>query len=321
MREIGKEVQVGEKQSQAITSNFLAITDEIKVVNGRLVFANQEVFFQTADALSQLSQEEMQAWVQKMGVSSLLFYNLNNVNNPNKQYLADLEISPRYLLLMNLQGEYQIGNYIHWCDKDGMFYFIPNADEKLLKQVKANPKKSNVASKKYIKSTIQVEVPNSDNGNFSTYTVVIPGNTADARYQYQYNYGGHTYKMVFEVASVAFPQMSPNGVFYANYVETNLKLHYLRNGKWADAGETAVRSFNVSYEVTANQGLLEARKYFSGILNGSITSSISLSKRFNENSPVPWNGAVSWTVSINGWYSQTVPVHNNTNYTVSPATW
>ncbi|MCU0391842.1 MAG: hypothetical protein MUE81_12050 [Thermoflexibacter sp.] len=320
LHDIEKEARLSENYTQIDKFDLSVTSDKVKVINGRLVFADYDVFFQTADALSSLSQEEMLAWVQKMGFPSLLFYNLNNSNHPNRQYLSDLEISPRYLLLMNAQGEYQIGNYIHWCDTDGVFYFIPNANEKLLKQVKANPKKSNVPNKKYIKSIIEVDTPTTNNDGFTTYAVVIPGNTADARYQYQYSYGGHTYKMVFEVSSYTYWNYIGTNVVCSNEIYSSVKLEYRKNnGTWAMAGESATKSIsNGYYSITPDIGNVccppTYTSNFSGYINSNQPLHIKLGQTFN------WEEALDWNVTVSGNYYENVSIHNKT-YSLSPASW
>jgi hypothetical protein len=308
LNEIGKEVQISEKQSQTTTSNFLTTKDEVKVVNGRLVFANQEAYNRIATQLTNMTENEMNTWESTMGFSSLRTYNIGNIES---QVLSN--IPPNYQTLLNIKGEYQIGASIIWFNSDGYAYIIENADEKLLKKLQSNTKNSSVRKMSFGIENISIK---KKSGGLITASATIPGGI-DARYQYQYNYGGHTYKMVFEVFSYVQPALGPYGWGYANDLYTAVKLEYRKNnGTWATAGETSTKTIaGRSYYITC-AGETFSGGYFGGTVS---TAGQGYYVRLN-NYSVASSSPASWNVSIDGRYHENVPVHNQT-YVLDPAIW
>ncbi len=293
------------------TFSLLANSDEIKAINGRLVFANLDVYNKTLSEIGKMTQKQVNDWERLMGFSSLRTYNLNNTQN---QQLAEIPLT--YASLLNAKGEYQIGSLIAWMHTDGYTYFIEKADEKLLKKVQSSPKNATVTKFPFGTKNIPIKV--NSNGLVTTYAT-IPGNGVDARYQYQYSSGGITYKMVFEVYSYAQPALGIGGWGYSNELLTAVKLEYRQNnGNWAAAGETSTKTIiGSSYTITCN-GTTLSGGYFGG---SQTTGGQGFYYSFNQSTPIFSNGSpASWNVNISGNYYEYVSVHNQT-YNVNPATW
>jgi hypothetical protein len=243
LQDLDKQVAVNQMQQQSANNYPLSLSaGDIRVEKGRLVFANPEVYIRTLNAVGNMNKPQMDAWETSLNFTSLRTYNLKHIKDPR---FNELELSPSKAMLLNPDGEYQIGNIIYWLNDDSKIYVIPNADEKLLKKVQQNPAKSGVRTLKY--ATKNIPIKGINNGEISINTITIGGNYADARYQYQYQAGGHTYKMVFQVRAqtegyiLATGQEQTTNSIYAEIILEYLQSSFWGN-RWVRAGETAVKS-------------------------------------------------------------------------------
>ncbi len=234
--ELVPQVQQQAKTTEIQTKAQNSIENGITSRDGRLVFADAETFHNMLTTISKMSTEETQAFEEKFaGYTSWRKYNHDNIKNEEVEQLSyskdkeEPSLPSFYTTLINTNREYQIGNTISYLE-EGKVYFIPQEQEDKYRK----NGKFNASDLKDIPTSV-------------VKTKIYPAGNADenaenrifiSKYQYQYNYGGHTFKQVLEIATTAIPT-SPN------WTTTNLyfiqKLEYWYSSwtrkEWRRAGE------------------------------------------------------------------------------------
>lgn len=238
-----KETEV-KKQTTSITAPNNS-NENITFRNGRLVFKDEATFDEAMKSLFNVQAETFEN--QFSGYTSWRKHNIllapiegkdvsknkeeSNQQEPRALYYDTNQPSlPTFLTtLINDKREYQIGNTIVYLE-EGKVYFIPQEKEASLK-VEGWFNANSLGEMK--KGGLQVVAFNEGNGTQrSDYWV-------DAKYQYQYNSIGHSFKQTFEINAVnRFIANGDKTAFI--YVKQKLEYWYKRwwnNGWWEDAGD------------------------------------------------------------------------------------
>jgi hypothetical protein len=208
---------------------------QVSFQNGRLVFANANVFVNVMSNLAQNPSKIDSLENLFPQYTSWRKYNQERWNDSSATLLKlcedCLELPNFYTTLLNDKQEYQIGETIIFVN-DSKAYNIPLQEEKNLK-VNGKFEVSRMSNITYdIIQNERVE-PQETQRNF-----------ADAKYQYQYNFGGHTYKQVFEIMSFKIKPIKNNPT-EISYLYLKMKLEYLKRrtfggDQWLPAGENRV---------------------------------------------------------------------------------
>jgi hypothetical protein len=271
------------------------VNSKVRFENGRLVFENSEVF---KNLLNYLTKNP-----QSIDSFENAFPNYVSWRRFNRQILNDSSASPLILcdsclelpnffqVILNSKAEFQVGNIIVFVS-EGKSYEIPYSQENSLKVNGVFDKRLLIEIPSYNFENILVE--NRENGR----------NYADAKYQYEYHFGGHTYKQVFEIAATKFklPGTSSSGSF----LYMRMKLEYLKRRTfgspiWTPAGEnrtTLVNNFNGSSSYN-NQSYTSRNHY----INEPYTTS-NQNKEFYLNEVYGSSHLIDpskWTYSFNSY--------------------
>jgi hypothetical protein len=133
-------------------------------------------------------------------------------------------------------------------------------------------------------------------------------NFADAKYQYQYNFGGHTYKQVFEIAGLKVPTNSGSPGDEISTLYLRIKLEYLRRRNWQPAGEQRSISFSNFGGIATYPGT--PSKVFGNLNLPYITQNRDYVYEIHRVRGAYLN-ANSWTYNLSSNYMHTfVPSHN-----------
>ncbi len=129
-------------------------------------------------------------------------------------------------------------------------------------------------------------------------------NFTDAKYQYQYNFGGHTYKQVFEIAGIKVPFSTGTEI---TILYSRIKLEYLRHRNWQPAGEQRSISYS-NFRGIAQHG--NSTFYLGGVFLSQITQSTDYS--YSIGSVIGSNlNTNAWTYFLEADAMNThVPSHN-----------
>jgi hypothetical protein len=222
--------------------------DNIVVDNDRLVFENPEHFNNCLNTISEMTKEEFDLWETNMGFKSYRTYSNNILNKEWEEFMevseaggnvdelktTELTEMPVILsALTNTKCEYQVGKKIFWLDKE-YEYIIDNQNEELLAELKIN---------KSTKSSFEdVSVHEVTKTYAKTNEALKDDNTKsswhDSRYQYQFVYGNHEYKIVFECCAWNYNSWA--------VWELKNKFEYKKGSSWPHAGEPVTRTTNVA---------------------------------------------------------------------------
>lgn len=177
-----------EKNDLSLGNAQVQTTNDIKVIDGRLVFKNYDVFSKIYESLSKKKTDEQQDWAKSYEFTSLSKALENNYESDtylNK--MVNIQIPTLYFSILNAKGEFQIGNDIMWFDKNKRY--VAKGEEQLQK-IKENPSisfdffelKPNLIKQKNQNNRINLSV-----------------NSKDARHQSQFTIGDFLFKYVHEI--------------------------------------------------------------------------------------------------------------------------
>lgn len=135
-----------EQLTQSDTPVVVSQTD-VKVANGRVVFANIEAFTKVEATLGKMSFKELVQWEQSLKFTSLRIIaetqskhleQLQNTNQATDSYdlMQSFGIPTFYAAAISPSGEYQIGDKIFWFHEG---YKYEASSEQELVQIKQNP--------------------------------------------------------------------------------------------------------------------------------------------------------------------------------------
>ncbi len=284
--------------------------DYVVVSNDRLVFEDSVHFNNCLNAIAEMNDEELNAWEASLGFKSYRTYSNNILKKEWEEFMAVSESGgntdelptteftdmPKMIsAISNTDCEYQIGKRLLWINKE-YEYIIDNLNEELLSKVKQGESNKSSCEGLYIhKITKTILGVNKETSGSNT------KNWSDSRYQYQFNYSGHTYKFVFEC--IVWD--------YYNYkVEIRNKFEYLKKRTlardyWARAGETVDRTIDVNVTVNYNSvvpfpylneiathDLVHDESYMGGIYHIKVAGTMSASTN-NDND---WSTTYNYSV-------------------------
>lgn len=128
--------------------------NDISVRNGRLVFPNSNLFYETLQSIQKMDHQELQSWRGKYAISSLEAYLNAEGNNSETEERDDLRQLPVILqMVLNSNAEVQIGDEIVWYNK-GVIHFASNDD--VLEKLKGDPSTSKKTGK-YFRNIAMVD--------------------------------------------------------------------------------------------------------------------------------------------------------------------
>jgi hypothetical protein len=243
----------------------------VGIENGRLVFATFSDFLSFRAEQSSKSAEELAAWEQSMGYTSLRTFAMQHTEDENF-YVPRLPYST--IPVVNQNSEVQVGDTVLWYAY-GNRYHVHKNDVALLSALKQD---TSIVVNKY--ETVDKTVGTIDeNGGFTTNAygprVRLKRGDTDARHQKEYSVRGNiadkrkiTYEIGYEAEFVE-PEGSIYGVGgWANLLYTRAKLEYLgkcgwwfwEKACWRPAGEPRQVSINATLE-----GTIDFRFYPGGL--------------------------------------------------------
>jgi hypothetical protein len=126
----------------------LATANEVKIVDGRLVFKDTESFRQTVESLKTKSENELTTWER-----SLNFNSLRNGSSEGEENLKqEFGFPSLYSAVINPEGEYQIGDKLYWYHAGQKHQFNSITDLHAARQGKVVPHITLVAGYKKLAS-------------------------------------------------------------------------------------------------------------------------------------------------------------------------
>lgn len=280
---------------------------------GRLSFKDTKTLLNTVIELNKENQEAWNSWEEKLGFMS--FRRSNELN----EELESFGFPSAYASLININGEYLVGDTIVWFH-EGYKYMVPNRDEELLVKIKADPSISKIKYKAGLVNLTQKDIKNQDDmakvsniqNNNTISSVWLGSGGVDARYQRDYygDDGTSLRKWVYEIYN--YVEGYPSG--YNCYLFTKIKHYYKGSGKWKIAGETTEKSItnlnvsvywrHVAYGTwyTTTQTNLNYYATDNGFLERIIWSGITSSPSIQ----ATVTGNYHAKVTSPGWFSQSL---------------
>ena len=242
---------VGAKNDAVTTvSSARTVNENITFRKGRLVFKDDSTFNQTMSSLFNIQAEtfenQFSGYTSWRKHNSLITPDENNVEGNGDEprplyYDVDQPELPTFITtLINNKREYQIGNTIIYLE-EGKVYHIPESQEATLKVqgwFKANLLGEMQKGSLKVVSFDENNGTERRKGGNSTESNSTERGWADAKYQYQYNAIGHTFKQVFEVSAIV--KDNGNNQVTTIYVKQKLEYWFKRwwtRGSWQDAGD------------------------------------------------------------------------------------
>jgi hypothetical protein len=221
-------------------------SDNITVENGRLVFKDTDLYFQTIESLGKMDGKALKDWSQQHSFNSLMrhFESIQGKDvelTPLEETYISLPTS--YLMVLNKDGEVKIGDQIVWYEKSAKHY-VSNEEE--LREVKADPSKSKNRGHFSIASKA-LEGNDEAHGRKSDQPPLVLGSVW-ALQQHQFTYScvnSSTRKYVNELnATLDEKKNNGNGFSYHTILYLSMKLEWLSSKGWKDAGEYRFFSYN-----------------------------------------------------------------------------
>jgi hypothetical protein len=233
-----------------------SLAEGIRTANGRLVFKDNEAFYKTMEVLDKSNDETRVNFEKKPGFIS--FRNaINNVAEDHAYSVAETELMnmpPAIQLMLNSNGEVQVGNDIIWYN-NGTKYYVPETDAAQLEKIKQNPDMAAAAKKSSY--FLKFSKPKSNTGTSSGGIVpnwVYLSNSADARHQrefWQNSPAAGNRKYVHELGVYTdYYYVAPNTCGQATYSYYTgcylyIKMEW-RGRRWKPAGETREINYNIN---------------------------------------------------------------------------
>lgn len=173
--------------SNSISNNSAISTSSIVIINGRLRFANQEVFEKIRTELSKAKTANLIGqWEKTLSFNSLRKKSISEPESEAAALLNFFHFPLFYAAMMNEEGEYQIGDDIFWYNQ-GFRYHASSESELLIIKKKPGNSKDRTQAGAYRKDSLAVKDGNSANRTQDS------GDPADARYQYSFPGGYSTF--------------------------------------------------------------------------------------------------------------------------------
>lgn len=238
-----------------LNSNYVESSNPLDLIvleNDRLVFESNEHFNNCLNEIAKMNDEELDLWETSLGFKSYRTYSNNIIKKEWEEFMAvseaggnvdeleDTELTemPEILsALANTECEYQVGTKIFWLNKE-YEYIIDNQNEELLTEIKKNKSAKSsfdgVHVHKVTKTYAKTNEALKDDKTKSDWH--------DSRYQYQFKFENHEYKMVFECC--VWDYNGRNG-----YYEVRNKFEYKKGSSWKHAGQIVTRKTNITVSI------------------------------------------------------------------------
>lgn len=275
----------------------------VKVENGRMVFLNSKVLYETIDKLNFMDDDAKKNWSNQFGFNS--FFDLSSNDESmldDESSISNVPIS--FQRILNKNAEYQINDTIVWYNK-GIKHFIPNQDESLLEKIKKNPELSTIKGE-YFFSTFEER----DTENART---TISLNGLDARHQREFSYYGNRRKYVHELYTYTETVGVSSGYTFHTELHLKIKLEWYGSSsrKWRPAGESRQMNYSINYSirvVNINTGYtfisIPNSGYFTGNLANNVTRSsdvdLLIGSAIGTTIYPDYFGHPTWDVEISG---------------------
>ena len=222
----------------------------VKVVNARLVFTDDESFKKIREDLWQKTSQELTAWENRLRFNSLRVKNINIQDTLSSGLMKEFGFPAQYAALINQNGEYQVGSKIYWF-YDGFKYEASSESE--LARIKKNP---SLATQKYETGKHIVSVKH----------MTLPANRTtrngssggDGRYQTAFllnNDGGSQRRLSLETFifsevtsyNPVYPGSSYNRTIYTSVVINEYCEYYSRGSRrWYRSGDQRSTSYDLN---------------------------------------------------------------------------
>jgi hypothetical protein len=243
-----------QRTSETFSNQAKISIEAIKVTEGRCYFANTKEFFDMLKLLENKRDDDYSAIEKKLGITSLRTYNEKLAKDSSQIRFKELNFSPQVALLLNQEGEIQIGDTIMFYHNNTQ-YFILKDKAKYIKSFKqgliSNSEQQDVILlKREIKPFEKKNLSAvTTNGRIEAYPLYIGQNVSFIHISPTYHYGGHQYRIVFEIGHSYQPGY---GASYSEFY-TQINVEYLKKSIWGDyyvpAGENTDR---LIYNLNAN---------------------------------------------------------------------
>ncbi|HMR92223.1 MAG TPA: hypothetical protein PKC69_07905 [Chitinophagaceae bacterium] len=230
----------------------------IKVEDGRLVFENYNSFYETLNNLRLNRNKTRNLPEDTAGFNSLgsefakvsLLIGDSEVSSETNDLLS-FGFPEEFLLVLNKEGEVQIGNEIIWYQNHNKF-FISTADKDKLKEFKKN---TDLVHKRVPAGSQVVDLNFNNNSGVAVenLTYLGYGGSLDARHQREFVSQAPVHgrrKYVHEIITF-FDGYYNTGthLIWSTYITLRIKLEW-KGSKWRPASE--LRNINVSLSGTAS---------------------------------------------------------------------
>ncbi|WP_126972922.1 hypothetical protein [Gynurincola endophyticus] len=246
-------------------------------VSSRLVFSNVEELFQTLEQVEKLNDQQLKDWESQRQHASFRTYSHNwkDNYNPSKEEESLLALPTAYQVLLNKDGEFQVGDTIVWYNQ-GVKYYVGADQGDLLRKIKRNTLLA-VSKGEYSLSTITtLDAPKEE-------TINYPLNFLDASYQRPFTQQSSTQgtgcrKFVHEIVGIvdnwntfSDPGCGTINSFYVRILlRIKMEWRNCNNNNYRPAGESRTVSYNLNKNIYLRNvyppcGTLEATIPFTGI--------------------------------------------------------
>lgn len=315
---------------QPIATSITAIPStnaQVKIVNGRVVFADLTALNQTQDALNKLgnSQASTQAladWEKNLGFASLRAaassedshleaLETQGVPTPAHDLMYKFGFPLTYASLINPVGEYQVGGKIYWFH-DGLKYQANSEEE--LAAIKKNPSAAKVklsAGYKTIKNT--KGLPTGETNR----TIAGDDPYADNKYNHEFTITGESgsrRRTIYDINVFTDDRGTDYGGFYHFwYTSLNLQIKYeyysYGKRKWYPVNETFNWTTNVSFDATPSipyqntpAGTQRGSANYTNSFSNGIQVLTLASQDLTTSTVDPYlnKGQISWNFEIGG---------------------
>lgn len=332
------------KQEVQPVENEVVNAADIKVVNGRLVFADQKAFDKTRTALEEIGKkatstpdlidwERAQNFVSLRAVASsesAKLEQLESSGTPTPEYnmMVSFGFPTFYASIINPVGEYQIGNKIYWFH-EGFKYQADSPEELVL--IKQNPAQAK------LKYQAGLYKSHAEGGTTNRVTRGPDPYSDEKHVKYFYITGeSGSYRRTMYSASVYNEDQGYGFVLgtYSHFIRTNLNLlikyEYYSFGKrkWYPAeGQNFLWQANVNFTGNAlypgqpsfpqiyNSSVNQAGSYSNGLTTLNMAVATVTTSSSTGTGEVGWNFEITGTLNgypandqINNYYVNSTPL-------------
>ncbi len=285
----------------------LATTDEVKVINGRLVFKDTKSFQRAIKSLEVKSESELTAWERSLNFNSLR----NGSSESGENLKQEFGFPNLYAAVINPQGEYQIGDKLYWYHAGQKHQFSSIADLHAARQGKIVPHVTLLAGYKKLTSKAS---------SAGARTIASNSYGRDGKYQYQFCLWGNCNsirKIVYETV-IYTDQVAYAPIYHSIlYLAAKLEFHDSKR-RFKVAGESRIVDLKI-YGV-AKCGLSSSVAY-----NRPFSLTFKTQSKYDQEfiigatdvyAPYNFRSEVTWEYTVNGKISSWVESDPSNTYTI-----